>query len=142
VIYTYPAIFIYENQDISVTFPDIPDINTFGENISDALCMAKDALEAWLSYAEEHDAYIPVPTDPSAVTVSNVYPFAPDGPSAFTSMIYADTVEYRRKNDNRCVKKTLSIPAWLNARASAANINFSQLLQKAIKQELNLTDAS
>ncbi|MDA8335964.1 MAG: hypothetical protein M0Z41_13440 [Peptococcaceae bacterium] len=54
----------------------------------------------------------------------------------FVSLIDADTTEYRRENDNRAVKKTLSIPSWLNAKAEKAGINFSQVLQEALKQRL------
>jgi len=54
-------------------------------------------------------------------------------------MVAADTDEYRRQNDTRSVKKTLSIPAWLNNRAEKANAPFSQILQEGLKEYLNIT---
>jgi post-segregation antitoxin (ccd killing protein) len=55
-------------------------------------------------------------------------------------MIRADTDEYRRFIENRLIKKTLTIPSWLNAKAEAASVNFSQTLQKALKRELKIAE--
>jgi hypothetical protein len=58
----------------------------------------------------------------------------------FVSIIAVDTETYRRFYENKSVKKTLSIPMWLNEMAERAHINFSQTLQKALKAELHIAD--
>ena len=89
--------------------------------------MASDAISMWLWDAETKAEPIPAPSPLPAVT-------APQ----FANYIAADTDEYRRKNDNRAVKKTLSIPSWLNAQAEQAGVNFSQVLQDALREKLNV----
>lgn len=127
--YVYPAIF-HPNEDdgsITVTVPDLPGCITEGKDLADAIFMAEDAVSMWLWYTEDHHEPIPAPTQPPVVT-------APE----FVSYVYGDTDEYRRKNDSRAVKKTLSIPSWLNARAEQAGVNFSQVLQEALKERLGV----
>jgi len=127
--YVYPAIF-HPNEDdgsITVTVPDLPGCITEGKNLADAIFMAEDAVSMWLWYTEDHHEPIPAPTQPPVVT-------APE----FVNYVYGDTDEYRRKNDSRAVKKTLSIPSWLNARAEQAGVNFSQVLQEGLKQCLGV----
>ncbi len=127
--YVYPAVF-HPNEDdgsYTVTFPDLAGCITEGKDLADAMYMAQDALEMWLWYTEDHKESIPAPTMNLSVTDPE-----------FVNLICADTTEYRKKNDSRSVKKTLSIPAWLNAAALEKNINFSQVLQDALKECLNL----
>ena len=127
--YVYPAIF-HPNEDdgsITVTVPDLPGCSTEGKDLADAIFMAEDAVSMWLWYTEDHHEPIPAPTQPPVVT-------APE----FVNYVYGDTDEYRRKNDSRAVKKTLSIPSWLNARAEQAGVNFSQVLQEALKERLGV----
>ena len=127
--YVYPAVF-HPNQDdgtLTVTLPDLPGCITEGKDLADALYMAGDAAAMWLWHAEDQREAIPAPTQPPAVT-----------PPEFVNYVYADTDEYRRKNDTRAVKKTLSIPSWLNAKAEQAGINFSQVLQDALKERLHV----
>ncbi len=127
--YVYPAVFHPNSDDgsITVTIPDLPGCITEGKNLADAICMAQDALESWLWDAENCKESIPAPSAPAQVT-------APE----FVNYVYADTDEFRRKNDARAVKKTLSIPSWLNAQAEQAGVNFSQVLQDALKERLHV----
>jgi hypothetical protein len=60
-------------------------------------------------------------------------------PDDIITLISVDTETYRRYYENKLVKKTLKIPSWLNERAETANINFSKTLQRALKEELQLT---
>ena len=127
--YVYPAVF-HPNADdgsFTVTVPDLPGCITEGKDLANAIFMAGDAVSMWLWYAEEQREDIPAPTQTPAVT-------APE----FVNYVYADTEEYRRKNSNRAVKKTLSIPSWLNAQAEQAGVNFSQILQDALKERLGV----
>ena len=79
---------------------------------------------------EEKSAPIPPASDVSAISVQK---------GAFVSLVACDTLEYRKFFDNRAVKKTLTIPAWLNTMSEREGINFSAVLQSALKQELHLT---
>ena len=58
----------------------------------------------------------------------------------FVSLVSCDTLEYRQFFDNRAVKKTLTIPSWLNTMSEKQGLNFSAILQNALKQELHITD--
>ncbi len=127
--YAYPAVF-HPNADdgsITVVVPDLPGCITEGKNLADALFMAEDAVAMWLWAAENDRDSIPAPVQPPQVE-------APE----FVNYVCADTDEYRRKHDARAVKKTLSIPSWLNAQAEQAGINFSQVLQEGLKQRLDV----
>ena len=127
--YIYPAIFTPENSAYSVVFPDLR-IATSGETLVEAMDMAQDALCLMLYDMEERKADIPAASPITDLTCE---------PGSFTSLIECDTMEYRRYYDSKAVKKTLSIPAWLNTMAEKEGLNFSAVLQKALKAELNLT---
>ena len=127
--YIYPAIFTPENSAYSVVFPDLK-IATSGETLVEAMDMAQDALCLMLYDMEERKADIPAASPITDLTCE---------PGSFTSLIECDTMEYRRYYDSKAVKKTLSIPSWLNTMAEKEGINFSAVLQKALKAELNLT---
>ncbi|NSW82954.1 MAG: type II toxin-antitoxin system HicB family antitoxin [Syntrophothermus sp.] len=127
--YVYPVIITPEGQDFNVAVPDLPGCFTFGTSLVEAIEMARDAIAMWLCDAEDKGEVIPAPRNPQDMQV-------PQG--SIVSLVDVDTDEYRLENDNRSVKKTLSIPNWLNAKAQKAGINFSQTLQKALKQELGL----
>ena len=130
--YAYPAIFTEEDGAILVSIPDLPGAHSFGEDLTEAANMAKDAAETWLDHMEK--ARRPVP---SASTFSEIEA-KKENANSFVNYIFADTDEFRRKNDCRAVKKTLSIPAWLNYKAVEANAPFSQILQEGLKKYLNI----
>jgi predicted RNase H-like HicB family nuclease len=128
--YTYTAIFTpEENGMFSVVFPDLQGCYTSGDNMTDAVYMAHDALNLTLYDLENDKKNIPEATKPQDVKITG---------EQFTSVIAVDTDVYRRFYENKSVKKTLTIPSWLNERAELANINFSATLQAALKKELNL----
>jgi predicted RNase H-like HicB family nuclease len=124
--YVYPAILYPDDGKIGVTVPDLPGCHTYGDDKAEALLMAKDAVEMWLWLAENKREPIP-PASDSLYTQ----------PSETFTLIAADTEEYRQANDTRAIKKTLSIPAWLNYQAEKANAPFSQILQQGLKKYLN-----
>lgn len=126
--YVYPAVFTpLPSGEYDVRVPDLPGCITCGKDLADAIEMAQDAIEMWLCDAEDSHESIPAP---SKVLNAN--------PPQFINLIVADTEQYRRENDNRAVKKTLTIPSWLNAQAEKAGVNFSQILQDALKDRLGL----
>ena len=127
--YVYPAVFEPEGKLFNVSFPDLPDCYTCGSDLTDAMFMAQDILADVLADKEECGETIPEPSDVSAVNVS-----APN----LSVLISADTDEWRRMHSTRSVKKTLTIPQWLDTAAQARNVNFSQVLQDALRVQLGL----
>lgn len=129
--YVYPAVFEAENEGgYSVYFPDIKGCYTQGEDMAEALEMAKDALCLMLYDMEVSHRDIPAPTDIHKVKGSSK--------KDIVSLVACDTLTYRRFYDNKAVKKTLSIPNWLNLMAEEQGINFSAVLQNALKEQLHI----
>ncbi len=128
--YVYPTVLTpLPSGEYDVRIPDLPGCITCGKNLADAIEMAEDAVAMWLCDAEDNHESIPEPSEKLTVEKPQ-----------FVSLIVADTNLYRKENDNRAVKKTLSIPNWLNTEAEKAGINFSQTLQTALKKKLNILD--
>lgn len=126
--YVYPAVFEQaEEGGYIVKVPDIPDTFTQGDDMAEAIFMAEDVIAMML--ADYEDAGKPVPAP------SRIGDIKTDG---VVSLVRADTDEWRRLVDNKAVKKTLSIPSWLNAKAEKAGVNFSQILQEALCKRLGL----
>jgi len=126
--YVYPAILSHDDGQVAIAIPDLPGCYTFGKDKAEALIMGKDAVEMWLWAAENRNESIPL--------ASETLP-TQDGETL--TLILADTDEWRRENDKKAVKKTLSIPSWLNQRAESANAPFSQILQQGLKEYLQIT---
>lgn len=128
--YVYPAVFTPQpDGSYSIVFPDLENCFTCGSDLANGIEMAEDAL-ALLLYGYETDGKeIPAPSIPADFTLSN---------SAFVNYIACDTLEYRKRFNSKAVKKTLSIPEWLNEAAVSNGINFSQVLQEALMQKLML----
>ena len=128
--YVYPAIFTKEtNGQYSVKFPDLEGCYTCGDNLGEAIKMAEDALALTLYDYESEKQAIPEPSDPGSIEVKE---------NEFVNYVSADTLEYRKMYNNKAVKKTLTIPEWMNEAATEAGINFSQALQEVLTQKLNL----
>ncbi len=128
--YVFPAIFTEEDDGkYSVLFPDIENCFTGGDDMANALEMAEDVLCLMLYDMEKEGKAIPVPSECKAIEVE-------DG--GVVSLVRCDTETYRRFYENKSVKKTLTIPMWLNERAERANVNFSGVLQEALKAQLHL----
>jgi predicted RNase H-like HicB family nuclease len=129
--YVYPAVFHPETEGgFSVFFPDIERGATQGDTVVECIEMAEDFLCLALYRMEEDKIQIPAARSMKEIE---------SGPGDIITLVSADTETYRRYYENKLIKKTLNIPSWLNARAEAANINFSKILQKALKEELQLT---
>lgn len=127
--YAYPAILYPDSGQVGVKVPDLLGCFTFGASNAEALLMAKDAVEMWLWDAENKRESIP----PASVSLAVE-------PGEIFTMIAADTDEYRKTNESRAVKKTLSIPSWLNYQAEKANAPFSQILQQGLKEYLHIAE--
>ena len=129
--YLYPAVFTEEENGLyDVYFPDIPDCYTSGDSLMDALYMAEDVLAFTLYSYERDKREIPEPSDQKNIKTSG---------ESFVNIISCDTLEYQKRNNDKAVKKTLTIPEWLNELAIKADINFSQVLQEALKAKMNIS---
>lgn len=124
--YVYPAVFTpEENGQFTVNFPDLESCYTCGDDLVDALYMAEDVLAMTLVSYENNSTPIPTPSKKLSLE---------DG--EFQNFIVCDTDSYRKQNMNRAIKKTLTIPEWLNEKALAQGINFSQVLQEALLEKV------
>lgn len=127
--YFYPAVFTYEDgQEIAVSFPDL-DVATSGENDHDALMSARELLGCVMFGLEEDGAPIPTPTPLNAVCIQ---------PNERVVLVDAYMPSIRMAQNNKSVNRTVTLPAWLNAAALERNINFSQVLQDALKHQIGL----
>lgn len=127
--YIYPAIFKKEGALYTVRFPDFESCYTQGDSLQEAYEMASDVLCLTLYNLEEEQTSIPLASDASEIK---------PGTDEFVSLVTCDTLEYRQYYDSRAVKKTLTIPAWLNTMSEREGINFSAVLQAALKKELHI----
>ena len=126
--YIYPAIFNYDDNEISIVFPDL-GVATSGTDENDAFLSARELLGITMLGIEEDNEVIPKPTKLQDIKLNN-------GEKITLIDVYMPSL--RKANINKSVNRTVTLPAWLNARALEYNINFSQLLQDAIKKELHL----
>ena len=127
--YCYPAVFTPDGEGYSVEFPDIEGCYTCGDSLEEAMEMAEDVLNLTLTFKEDEGIAFGAPSDVRKIKTE-------DG--EFVSLFMADTDTYRKKINNKSVKKTLTIPQWLNVAAEERGVNFSQILQDALKKELQI----
>ena len=123
----YPAVFHKaEEGGFWVTFPDMPECMTQGEDMTHAYEMAVEALGLAITSRLEEKETIPVASQPDEINQE-------DG---FLVVVEFDILEYKKKHNARAVKKTLSIPEWLNEEAMKRGLNFSQVLQEALMAKI------
>ena len=137
----YPACFYKEDDGYSVIFPDLNYLATQGDSFEDAMEMAVECLASYLYIAQRDGEDVPAPSslvniDPVAVA-KELDPDLPVG-EAIVNLVSVDVAEYAKKHFEKSVKKTLSNPAWLNEAAVAQGVNFSQVLQRALKEQLHM----
>jgi len=125
--YVFPAQFINEdNGTVSVYFPDLDGCQTYDDSMEGATLMAIKALEGYIDALLELGKSIPKPSNIEDIDVKN----------GFVMMVVANVINM--KEENKPVKKTLSIPKWLDREATSAHINFSGVLKEALIERLNL----
>ena len=129
--FVYPAVFYPEdNNTYTVIIPDLNELATQGENLAEAIDMAIDACGLYIYTSMKKNEKLP--------EASSICDIKPDEEGAFVSLIAIDMIEYAKKHNEKSVKKTLTIPAWLNTEAVSAGINFSAVLQEALQEKLFL----
>lgn len=129
-VYSYPAILYFDTDGISIEFPDLPGCLPCAQTAEEAFRNAKEALGLHLFGMEQDGDPIPVPTP-----VNDLHPES----GGVLAMVEIFMPSVRDRINNRVVKKTLTIPAWLNREAEAANVNFSQILQDGLKRYLSIS---
>ena len=128
--YAYPAIFTPEDDGgFSIKFPDLEGCYTCGDDMIDGLNMAEDVLALVLYGYEKDGREIPSPSKESNIPLSE---------GEFINYIACDTLEYRKMYNSKSVKKTLTIPVWLNDAAMAMDLNFSHILQEALLSKIQV----
>lgn len=130
--YHFYAKLQYEEGAYNVTFPDLPGAITFGEDIADAVKMAKDALEGRLLVMEDDGDDIPAPSDYQQLSKSLF------GDKEQLQLIAADMTLVRAREENKTVNKMVTLPKYMVELGKKENINFSKTLQNALKDELNI----
>ena len=127
--YLYPAVFTYEEgQEIAVVFPDL-DVATSGVDEADAMKSAKELLGIVLMDMDEDGEEIPAARSLSELEIES-------NERSVLVEVYMPTIRYA--NVNKAVSRTITLPAWLNAMAVEKGVNFSQILQKGLKQEFGI----
>ena len=125
----YPVIMTKGEKYIVVYVPDF-DINTQGINYADAMEMARDAIGLVGIDMEDAGEELPIPTEYHEVKC--------EAGNDIIALVDVDFAEYRRANDMRTVRRNVSLPSWLNAKANKAGINVSAVLQIALEKELGI----
>lgn len=128
--YISPARFKAEDNGIIVTFPDLEDTFTDGETMQEAFENAEDVLNLMLWNREEENAAIPPPSTQEKIPVPR---------EAVPAMIKEDTLGYRKRHDQKTIRRSVTLRRWLDSIARERNINFSQLMQNAIRRECGIS---
>ena len=128
--YYYPAVFTREEVGFSVSFPDLPGCYTQGDTIEEAYKMSTSAIGL---YAQNEDGnfIFPVASAPDDIELEK---------DEFLVLVEFNLIEYLKNTSDKAVKKTLTIPSWLNNLAEQNNVNFSNVLQNALKEYLNVSN--
>lgn len=127
--YNFPAIFSVAEDGISIRFPDLPGCFPCADNFEEAFKNAKEAMQLHLFGMEEDSENIPAPT-----SIANIHP----AESETLVMIEAWMPPFREKMNNKATNKTVTIPRWLDELARHEKVNYSRLLQEALKIHLGL----
>jgi antitoxin HicB len=127
--YVYPAVISDDDGKFLIEFPDLKNCFTEGDTLEEAVELAEDVLGMMLAGLEDNDHTLPKPTSIDTVKRNE---------GDIVTLIYTDTIAWRKKLSTKSVKKTLTIPAWLNTAAEKHGLNYSQLLQEAIMKHVGI----
>lgn len=122
----YPIVLTKDSFGYLVTIPDF-NMNTQGRDLAEAIFMARDAIGLMGIDMEEEGKELPEATEAKKINENDII-----------TLVDIDFIEYRKKADNRAVKKNCTIPYWLSVEAEKAGINFSRVLQEALMKKLNV----
>lgn len=128
---TYPVILTPDIVGYVVYIPDF-NINTEGDTLTEAIEMARDAIGLMGIDMEDDKKALPAP--------SHIGSVVRETENDIITLVDVDFTEYRRQNDMRTVRRNVTLPSWLDFEAKKSGVNVSAILQRALKQELNLAD--
>ena len=122
--YVYPAVFHPNNdKSFTITYPDLPGCISEGKSLGNAMYMAQASLTQWIEYLIDKKQSIPSASDLKSIVLS---------PEEFVSLVRADI------KDGRAVKRTVSIPKWMDDKVIESGLSLSRVLQDALKERLNI----
>ena len=128
---SYPIVLTPDKVGYVVFIPDF-NINTEGDTLTEAIEMARDAIGLMGIDMVDDKKELPAPSEMNSVTKETE--------SDIVTLVDVDFAEYRRQNDMRTVRRNVTLPSWLDFEAEKSGVNVSAILQRALKQELHLTD--
>lgn len=122
--YVYPAVF-HPNDDgsFTITYPDLPGCVSEGKSLGNAMYMAQSALTQWIEYLTDKKQDVPMASGLGSLETE---------PGEFVNLIRADI------KDGRAVKRTVSIPKWMDDKVAESGLSLSRVLQDALKERLNV----
>ncbi len=126
----FPVIFTKLEDGYMAYVPDM-DINTQGDDLAEAIEMARDAIGIMGIDMEDEGKPVPAPSKPDQIVC---------GVGEIVSMVDIDFMAYRRANERRTVRRNVSLPSWLNVESEKAGLNVSAVLQSALKRELHINE--
>ena len=129
--YIYPAIFTYDDDGISIEFPDLPGCLPYADTTDEAFKNAKEAMALHLYTSEQDGEILPEPTSIQKIKIAQ---------NQTVTLIEVWMPIYREAIENKSIKKTLTIPKWLNNAAEQNHVNFSQILQDGLKKTLGVSE--
>ncbi|MED3440290.1 type II toxin-antitoxin system HicB family antitoxin [Bacillus subtilis] len=125
----YPAVFYYDSDGITVTFPDLKGCVTCGSDEKEAIKMAKEAMGLHLYGMEQDLEEFPEPSKISDIKIES---------NEMVCLIEVYMNAFRHEYNKSYTKKTLTIPTWIEEIARERRVNFSQVLQDALKEYLGI----
>ncbi len=135
----YPACFFKEESGYAVVFPDLNWLATLGKDESEAMKMAVECLAGYLYTAKMSGDEIPKPSKMKDIDLQGIAKeLEADSKDGFVNMVSVDVEEYAKLHFEKAVRKTLTIPAWLDTAAREKKINFSQTLQEALIAKMRM----
>lgn len=122
--YVYPALF-HSNEDgsFTITYPDLPGCISEGKSLGNAMYMAQSALTQWIEYLTDKKQSIPLASNLESIKTAQ---------GEFVNLIRVEIKE------NRAVKRTVSIPKWMDDKVIETGLSLSRVLQDALKEKLNV----
>lgn len=122
--YVYPAIF-HSNEDgtYTITYPDLPGCISEGKTLANAMYMAQSALTQWIEYCTDKKQEVPRASAIQDIETKE---------NEFVNLIRADVRE------NRAIKRTVSIPKWMDDKVAETGLSLSRVLQDALLQKFHV----
>lgn len=138
-LFSYPAYFFKDSGGYCAVFPDLNGLTARGATQDEAFSMAVNVLAGYLYWSQKDGGSIPAPSAIEDIRLPDAAArLGGSAKNAFVNLVAVDMEEYAKAHFEKSVKKTLTIPAWLNVAALEQGINFSQVLQEALKEKLGL----